>query len=1532
MTSFLGRAGNHLLFADGDNAVIVDARVAVVTASGATEEFKTLQEWGDGEFSEADTATATAALGELSDPLPESTGRMYTVPRGVQAAARSGLKAATGKSISRPSIYTGTILAAGGQISFNELANIASYFDRNTEAGAVGDDDVTYRLHGGDSARKWASAIVEREPVNPSPEFPIEKLRQMFSEDPETGPEFLARVGLNGEGIDRLYRVDLDNRTYVWDDHWTDLGHSNWTVWDYDKALDANREAEYSTHVIIDPESAVKLASRFSNGEQRVYVEDLDLYESSLVRDAASEIDWELLDSTVVAAGGIDNTPGVYDSTERSANASKQVRDANGKFVKMGARVMVGNNPQATGTISRINDDGTVEVSMESGGSQVVAADQVAEPGTVRPIPGRPEEIKNVDFSGILAEPRTPINRTEAQIPGTLPRMTSDDLHSIINNFPAWVKKQRDAFAPLPNNKNKPVQGKNSTSTGGVDVAMDASEHPLIREWLKRKDRASRDNKMWYNPILAAAVPPAGEDLTPETSDVQPVYLAVVSPDDPRAVFSLLSLVPKSTSSPAPAVYARQDGKWVLDQQSLNDLNSATPPPVVPLSGDILNDTLKQVDESQGVGEQEEPAEAETEEQAREFSLSVLWGPRRDLMDAVRTEWEAITAAGGADRNRGGAEKLRRYWTVGPGGAKIAWGTPGDWTRCVRHLGKYLGARADGYCALRHKEMTGMWTGDKEHAKTFSSNLYGATLSTDALYDLDKVIADSVRRATAADIQERVHSITASGAPHFHAGPYKSWKDVPEQAITAAAGDGRVGGAFFIPLALPEGIFSGDGRLVEKYAATIRNLPISLLWQVQTAKGHDGSYVVGRIERLGRTPLGIGGGYGHFDVGPWGREAERMVRNGMLRFVSADMDEFEAEIDSSSEASEDDEKKIKNGKTIIKGARVMAVTIVAKPAFQEATIQMVPDLVLQEENVYPDGIYSEQPLDPIEAAAITASAAIADAIPVTPPKDWFHNPRLSGPTPLTIDDNGHVFGHIAAWHSGHINPQLNGINPPRSKSGYAYFHTGVVRTMEGNDIPVGQLTLAGGHAGLSASAAEAVKHYDDTGSAFADVHAGEDEWGIWVAGALRPGITPAQVRQARAAAPSGDWRPIRGNHELVAVCQVNVPGFPIARAFVASGHMEGIVAAGAAVLAQMKSDPLAELTARLEAVEQFSERELSSRASELSARVQPVKDEHLAELSSRSEAVLERMSTFGYVSKKSREEAAEKGEALSDGSYPIRNVSDLKNAIQAYGRAKESDRAKVRRHIIKRARALGKADLIPDNWKTAQSEGITASLESMRTRVEAGRAAIVAAAALTEEEKRRKELEETPGGQEPDPKGLAPESEEDGGQKYKPGYQPRDYNGQFRDVLARLKENLGDSGNQQVVEKIKETDAKADAGDYAKAVKAGVDLKGALDRLDSGALNKEAIGSVREASRELGKVIANLPLPFDNQAQKVRYSDLPPTLRELMEDFIKRVEDKIGTKDAAPAVQKLKSFMSGGDMFSQSEVSQEMSKLLRLLT
>jgi hypothetical protein len=62
-----------------------------------------------------------------------------------------------------------------------------------------------------------------------------------------------------------------------------------------------------------------------------------------------------------------------------------------------------------------------------------------------------------------------------------------------------------------------------------------------------------------------------------------------------------------------------------------------------------------------------------------------------------------------------------------------------------------------------------------------------------------------------------------------------------------------------------------------------------------------------------------------------------------------------------------------------------------------------------------------------------------------------------------------------------------------------------------------------------------------------------------------------------------------------------------------------------------------------------------------------------------------------------RERMAREGTAMKDGSFPIANETDLRNAIQSVGRASDYDAA--RRHIISRARALGLTEVLPDDWR-----------------------------------------------------------------------------------------------------------------------------------------------------------------------------------------------------------------------------------------
>lgn len=199
---------------------------------------------------------------------------------------------------------------------------------------------------------------------------------------------------------------------------------------------------------------------------------------------------------------------------------------------------------------------------------------------------------------------------------------------------------------------------------------------------------------------------------------------------------------------------------------------------------------------------------------------------------------------------------------------------------------------------------------------------------------------------------------------------------------------------------------------------------------------------------------------------------------------------------------------------------------------------------------------------------LTASAVIASGGPADenwlPPGDWFADPKLSVPTGITIDASGRVYGHAAQWGTCHVGYADECVSPPHEDM-HDYFMAGELTTQEGTTVSVGQITVGTGHASLGANHRAAAEHYDNTGSAVADVSVGNDSHGIWVAGAVRPAASSNRVHELRASGQvSGDWRRIGGKLRLVGLLAVNVPGFPVPRmrARVASGAQVALVAAG----------------------------------------------------------------------------------------------------------------------------------------------------------------------------------------------------------------------------------------------------------------------------------------------------------------------------------------------------------------------------------
>lgn len=357
-------------------------------------------------------------------------------------------------------------------------------------------------------------------------------------------------------------------------------------------------------------------------------------------------------------------------------------------------------------------------------------------------------------------------------------------------------------------------------------------------------------------------------------------------------------------------------------------------------------------------------------------------------------------------------------------------------------------------------------------------------------------------------------------------------------------------------LLVVEGVETGDGRVIDENALTWRDLPLPLMATDETSDGHDGAKLVGQIVDIRRDGANI---YGTSvpvesdddDV----KRLQGLIDRGELRGVSVDMDSLDAELEviipaddepAEPEVDDDGNEMVRipmgNEKLRIRSARIMGATAVPFPAFQEA------------------GLISSA----LTAGAITLDTEQPDGsfpitAPVAPPAHFFDDPGFMAPTPMSVENDGYVRGHIALWNTCH-----RGFSqctpPPRAPGGdYSQFHTGEIVTAEGSRLSVGNITVDSGHAPLDAGAAKAIEHYDHTGWIGADIRVGEDEFGIWAAGALRPDVTPAQVRALLAADVSGDWRSIDGRLRLIGLCSVPVPGFVKTR--VASGAPAALVAA-----------------------------------------------------------------------------------------------------------------------------------------------------------------------------------------------------------------------------------------------------------------------------------------------------------------------------------------------------------------------------------
>lgn len=332
-----------------------------------------------------------------------------------------------------------------------------------------------------------------------------------------------------------------------------------------------------------------------------------------------------------------------------------------------------------------------------------------------------------------------------------------------------------------------------------------------------------------------------------------------------------------------------------------------------------------------------------------------------------------------------------------------------------------------------------------------------------------------------------------------------------------------------------------DGRMFDNdIDLAFRDFPLPLLWQKQSNEGHFNSFTVGVIESASIQGTNVVGS-GYMLDSPEALEAIEQAEHGITG-PSVDVGDVTWEL-RDEDGNEIDWDNIGIDDAIVQtitAGKILGATLVSIPAFGQTSITIGEE---REE--------TDEEKDEREEVVASLVASVARSFePESYAAEFFTDPQFSGPTLPHVTSDGRVQGHLATFNTCHVGISDQCVMAPRSKTDYAWFHTSPpVLTDDGTRVPVGRLTVGGGHAGDRLGVGPAVAHYDDTGTCFALVHVGEDAHGIWFSGIAAPGVSEDTLVAGLSAPLSGDWRTVGGNLELVAALAVNTPGFPI----VASG-------------------------------------------------------------------------------------------------------------------------------------------------------------------------------------------------------------------------------------------------------------------------------------------------------------------------------------------------------------------------------------------
>ncbi len=289
-----------------------------------------------------------------------------------------------------------------------------------------------------------------------------------------------------------------------------------------------------------------------------------------------------------------------------------------------------------------------------------------------------------------------------------------------------------------------------------------------------------------------------------------------------------------------------------------------------------------------------------------------------------------------------------------------------------------------------------------------------------------------------------------------------------------------------------------DDRTISE--VTWAELPLSLYAQTSNSQGHDDAEIVGNIDKIW-VDGELAYASGLFSNSDKGQEALENVREENLLGVSIDIRDGDLDLVEHEDGS--------TGFVWVT-AHIGAATMVGKPAFEEARIQLLDGKVLK-----------------------------ASVGPHLYEKRMFAKKNYSKAERINIAQDGEISGHIVQWgiaHRGFGNRKVV-LNP--SGGSLRDFNIGRANFEEGGSVASGVLTSDGLHApdellGANTNEKRAMSvqafvtsendRYENVRCQFAQVVAWEDEFGIAIHGCLLPDVSVESATRALAGCSSIDYR------------------------------------------------------------------------------------------------------------------------------------------------------------------------------------------------------------------------------------------------------------------------------------------------------------------------------------------------------------------------------------------------------------------------